>query len=669
MEPTSSIDRSAVALPSAEATPLRSLVHHTGAIEDQTPLEDVQRVFDEKQVDFLALVRDGRVTGLCSRLRLGILLGSRFGFALYARSPAHQAQVERPLVFAETTPVRQLLDRALARHGDDFHEDVVLVDEQGGLIGLMPVDALARLQSRLVAEQVGELRRQHLKLFQAAHALRQSQGRYLGLFEGHTLGVALLDVSGGVHEHNRRLAELLNLGPEAVALVSLAPWVVESERQTFLTLLAAQTREVAAEAAREFTLNIPGRGARLFRCSMGWIRETGQICVCLDDITEQRALERHLARQEKQAVLDTLVGGIAHELNNKLTPVQGFSELIALNTDEQTRLYAGLITKSVSEAATIIRQLLQLSKPGVSEMQVVDLRTIVDEALTMLQFQIRESGGTVRTSLPAHPEWVRADAAQIKQLVLNLVLNALQATANQPDPTVTIELAEQNRNALLVVTDNGVGIPAENLGRIFDPFFTTKSPKHGTGLGLGVCLSIVRQHGGDITVESQPQAGARFAVSLPLETAVPLALDFSTDAAAAPLPNPARTGARVLVVEDEIVVARLMQEIFQTKFGCHVEVVSNGLAALEKLAEERYTLVVSDIRMPDMNGTEFYLWLCEAQPAAARRFVFVTGHAGEKHLAAEISQWGVPIIAKPFTIDELTAACAPFLQGTVSLSA
>jgi hypothetical protein len=183
----------------AEATSLHSLVHHSGGVEDHTPLEHVHEIFEEKRVDFLALVRDGRVTGLCSRLRLGILLGSRFGFALDSRSPAHIAQVAHPLVFGESAPVRQVLDRALARRGDEFHEDVALVDEAGGLLGLVPVDMLARLQSQLVAEQVGDLRRQHLELFQAGHALRQSQGLYLGLFEGHALGVALLDGQGCVH--------------------------------------------------------------------------------------------------------------------------------------------------------------------------------------------------------------------------------------------------------------------------------------------------------------------------------------------------------------------------------------------------------------------------------------------------------------------------------------
>ena len=665
----STTDAAAPAMFRAEATALRSLVHHAASIDQQTPLEDVQRTFAEQRVDFLALVRDGRVTGLCSRLRLGILLGSRFGFALYGRSPAHVAQVEHPLVYGEFTPIRQLLDQALARRGDEFHEDVALVDEQHGLIGLIPIDALARLQTRLVAEQVGELRRQHLELFQATHALRQSQGLYLGLFESHTLGVALLDERGSIHGHNRRLGELLNLGSDPVALVSLVAWVIEGDRMAFLAQLAAQGLPETQSGTREFTLKIPGRGLRQFRCSTGWIRETGQVCACFDDVTEQHALERHLGRQEKQTLLDTLVGGIAHELNNKLTPVQGFSQLIELNSDEQTRLYAGLIAKSVGEAANIIRQLLQLSKPGSAETHTVDLRTIVEEALSMLRFKIRETGCIVQTRLPPLPVWVRIDPAQIKQVVLNLALNALQATEDHPSPTLTIEIIEEGKAATLFVADNGIGIPEENLERIFDPFFTTKGPERGTGLGLSVCFSIVRQHGGEISVESRPQEGARFSISLPLETAMPLALDLTDDVLSSPAFRAAPRGAKVLIVEDEIVVARLMQEILRTHYGCDVDLVTNGLAAFEKLAANRYALVLSDVRMPEMNGTDLYLWVREAQPDAARRFVFVTGNSGEKHFEAEVAGWGVPIIAKPFSIAELIAVCGPYLQTAAGVSA
>lgn len=646
---------------------LRSLVHHAAFVEHDAPLEHVHRLFSEKQVEFVALVRDGMVTGLCSRLRLGILLGARYGFALYSRSPAHLAQVERPLVFPIDTPVRDVLDQALARPGDEFHEDVALVDASHALIGLVPIDALARLQTRLASGQLAELQRQHEELRTTHDALRKSQGRYTGLFESHTLGVALLDDAGTVAAHNRRLAELLNLDFESAALASLIAWVIEPDRTRFAAVLQAQASGNGAPTTHELTFAVPERGHRLFRCSLGWIAETKQICACFDDITDQRAMERLMSRQEKQTLLDTLVGGIAHELNNKLTPVQGFSELIALSEDPQTRHYAEMIGKCVGEAAHIIRQLLQLSKPNNADTQLIDLRVIVAEALSMLRFQIRESRAAVQTSQPVVPVWVRADAAQIKQVVMNLALNGLQAMSERAHAVLKVAIDEEWGCARVVVADNGVGIPPENLERIFDPFFTTKGPERGTGLGLSVCYSIVQQHGGEITVESEPDAGAKFVVQLPAEAAGPVVREpVATRLVTAVAPTAKPRTARVLVVEDEVHVRRLIQEVLWTRFGCEVDTATHGVDAFERLAVEQYALVISDIRMPTMNGTELYLWLREAQPLLARRFIFVTGYPGDNHLEQDLANWNVPVLSKPFTVSRLCELCAPYLEAAMA---
>jgi CheY-like chemotaxis protein len=129
----------------------------------------------------------------------------------------------------------------------------------------------------------------------------------------------------------------------------------------------------------------------------------------------------------------------------------------------------------------------------------------------------------------------------------------------------------------------------------------------------------------------------------------------------------ATPGARVLVVEDELVVRRLMQEILCTHFGCRVEVAENGAEALSALSRGPYALVISDIRMPVMDGREFYLRLKDRHPETARRFVFTTGHVGQNELEAELAQWNVPVVAKPFKVSRLTEVCRPFLQHEANL--
>jgi signal transduction histidine kinase len=635
------------------------------------PLEQAHRAFDDRQVDFMAVQRNGRVTGLCARGQIGFIMGARFGFALNSQRPVETVLVANPLIVTVGTPVREVLVRAMARQGEEFYQDVVLVDAERKLRGLIRVETLAQLQSRLVTEQVDELRRQHdvlrqqnLELFRASHAVRQSQGLYLGLFEGHTLGVALLDAQGGIHEHNRRLGEMLGLDEKSAVPISLAAWVVEKDRAAFLQLLDAHSRGISVAPAREFSLNLPARGTRLFRCSTGWIEETGQICACLDDITDQRMLERNVQRQEKQTLLDTLVGGIAHELNNKLTPVQGFAELLTLEGNEDIRRYTAYIKKSAAEAVNIIRQLLQLSKPIAPVPFAVDLRQVAEETIAMLRFQIREARCQVRTISNPSPVCVMADAAQLKQVAINLVLNALHAMENRPDGTLTLETRVADGFSCLVVSDNGNGIPKEIQSRIFDPFFTTKGPEKGSGLGLSICFSVVRQNHGEIAVESEPGAGARFTVSFP--ELDPRALQSASGEDAAPAPAARATtprGVRVLVVEDEEVVRCLLQEMMRNSFQCQVDVAGNGAEALAALQLVDYALVLSDIRMPVMNGPELYEEVRQHYPEISRRFVFMTGHPGGQHLEEKIAGWNLPVIAKPFTVERIAEVCGPFLRG------
>jgi two-component system NtrC family sensor kinase len=649
---------------------LESLILHREAVDVGMHLEQVQQKFRQTAVDYFAVERNGRLIGLCSRSQVGFVMASRFGFAIYSEDCIGTLMVARPLIIEKGTPIREVLQRALLRDGDEFKEDVVLVDGDMRLLGLIKVEVLAQLQSRLVNEQLNELQRQHetlrqqnLELFRANSAARQSQGLYLGLFASHTLGVVLLDRHGGIHEHNGRLADLLDIGSSTMAAGSLTEWIAEDERGSFLALIEAHALGSAAPANHEFTFNIPRLGTRIFRCSMGWIKETGQICACLDDVTDQRELERKLLRQEKQTLLDTLVGGIAHELNNKLAPISGFSELLRMEANDADSAYLNLIIKSVDEAARIIRQLLELSRPVSHAMAPLDLRAIAEETLTILRFQLRETGCSVHTHLPANPVLVLGDTGQLKQVILNLMLNALHAMEGRPTRDLTVEVRAKGRDAELFVSDSGCGIEAKNLSRIFDPFFTTKGPEKGTGLGLSVCFGIIRQHGGDIRVESELGVGTRFTVTLRLEPADSLRCIQESPASTFRMAS-AKVGTRVLIVEDEIVLRRLLQEILGAKFGCSVEVASNGLEGVEAMKRGHFDLVIADIRMPVMSGAEFYLHLRELHPELADKFIFITGHAGDKEMEQKIARWNVPVIAKPFTLARLAEACMPFLQDS-----
>lgn len=645
---------------------LESIVHHRESVDSGRPLEEVDRIFREKQVDYLAILRGDRVVGICARVRLGALLGSRYGFALYSKAPAIQAQVDHPLVFSTVDPVRHVLARSLAREAAEFHEDVVLVNESHQFLGLVSVDALARLQSRLVGEQMEELRRQsetlqrqNVDLFQAGHAQRQAQGLYQCLFESNALGVALLGSHGMVQAHNRRLIEMLNLSDGPIAITCLTGWMEENERLRFEAMVGEHGQDFfpATSPSQEFSFNIPGRGRRVFHITTGWIRETGQVCAFLDDITEQRSLELGALRQEKQGLLDTLIGGIAHELNNKLMPVFGFAEVLGDSGDSESSKMALIIKQSAREAADIIRQLLQISKPDTGQPRRFDLCALVEESLLVTKFQIRESRCALKTRLIDRDAFVLADPAKIKQVILNLVLNAIDAMEGVSEPVLTVAVSCTASSVTLIVEDNGCGISAENINRIFDPFFTTKDPDRGTGLGLSICFSVVRQFNGEIEVHSQKGAGAAFTVRFPLAhgdgRVEPELFQKATPLVGRP--------TRILVVDDEEVVRLLLQQQLRASFGSHVDLAPNGADALALINTYSYDLVISDIRMAVMTGTELYLRLRESFPSLASRFVFITGHPGNKSLQDEISNWKVPVLAKPFSSSDLSGICGPLL--------
>ncbi len=646
---------------SAEHTAIEALVHHAHSIPGELPLEHAERLFRDRNTDYLALTRNDRVTGLCSRRKLTERMASRFGFALHGREAAHTAQVDHPLVFEQATPLRELLAAAMARQSDSFHEDVVIVDSEHRLVGLVPAERLAHLQSRIMSEQFRQLERRNLDLRRTNEALGQAQALWIGLFESSLLGVALLDADGRIQAYNRRFSQLLGLPACEASGAHIRDFLPEADRSRWTSLLPAGP--VPTPVKCELALQVAARGTRQFRVAADWISATGHVCLCVDDITDQRALEQRMKQNEKQVLLDTLVGGIAHELNNKLTPIMGFAELLAGCADERTRnSYVSLVSKYTAEAAGIIRQLLHLSRPETGQRLRVDLREVVRDTLIMLKFQLRESRSQLLTELPPDPVIVSADPAQLKQVLINLVINALHATEHQADARIMIRLHSEAAAAELEVRDNGTGMPPDVQQRIFDPFFTTKAPDRGTGLGLSVCQSILRQHAGSIAVESQPGCGARFIATLPLASA---ARETNTapgsTAAPAARQHPPSEAGRVLVVDDEDSIRLLLGQVLGHRLGCRVDFASNGTAALEAARAARYDLVVSDIRMPGMSGTELYSRLLDSDPALARRFVFVTGHAGDATLAHTLAAWEVPVLKKPFSPADIAAVCGPFL--------
>jgi len=650
---------------------LQELVAHRLSFEAQTKVGDVHDQLQARTDEYFGVVQEGLYLGLVSKAQTGLKLSGRFGYALYAQQPIEQHLLPGPVVVRPGEELLAVLERALSRSGADFHEDLPVVDALGGLLGILPMPVLVRLQKEIIAEQVRraeehrfDLQSRDVQLFRSQQRLRQSEGRFGILFENSPLGFALLSPAGRIEACNVRFAELLGLPPGA-ELPSLEACVTPKQRHALTALLRSFETNLEGEAPRTMELRIEPVTSepRLTRCDFHWIPQTGQISLAAQDITGQRRLEQQLQQKEKSALLDSLAGGIAHELNNKLLPVLGYAELLNLRagTNPEFGKFCKIIQQSTMEAAELVAQLLQLSRPPALEPRECEFGAIVREAMGILRFRLREAGCEPVIQGAVGPHLLQADPAQLKQVIVNLCLNALDAMRGVARPLLRLTLAAEGGCVCLRIRDGGHGISPEHQARIFDPFFTTKSVQQGTGLGLSVCFSIVQQHGGTIEVESSGPDGTVFAVCLPL-SGKPAQLTACCErtplAAARHLPGT----PLVLVVDDEEFITSLVHEALRSQLGCQVLRVASAEEGLERLAEISCDLIISDVRLPGLNGLALYAAVQERWPHLAERFFFITGDAGSQELTGLLEATRRPVLRKPFSMETLVQQAYAILQ-------
>ncbi len=650
---------------------LQELIAHRLSFEGELKVGEVHDQLEKRTDEYFGVVRAGGYLGLISKAQIGLKLSGRFGYALYAKQPIEQDLLPAPVVVRPGEELLVVLERALNRTGAQFHEDLPVVDELGGLLGILPMPVLVRLQKEIIAEQVRRaeeqrfaLQNHEVQLFRSQQRLRQSEGRFGILFENSPLGFALLGAGGRIEACNGRFAELLGLPPGA-ELPSLEACVTPKQRHALAALLRSFETNLDGEVPRTMELRLEPVTSepRLTRCDFHWIPQTGQISLAAQDITAQRRLEQRLQQKEKSALLDSLAGGIAHELNNKLLPVMGYAELLNLRAGANPELgqFCKIIQQSTVEAAELVAQLLQLSRPPALDPQECEFGAIVQDAIGILRFRLREAGCEPLVQGPPGPHWLRGDPAQLKQVIVNLCLNALDAMRGVVSPVLRLTLLVANGSVCLRVQDRGHGIPPEHLARIFDPFFTTKSVQQGTGLGLSVCFSIVQQHGGTIEVESTGTEGTVFALCLPLSNhADPPAggRDRETEAG----PRPMAGQPVVLVVDDEEFITSLVHEALRSQLGCQVIRAASAENGLEVLAATACDLIISDVRLPGLNGLALYAAVQERWPHLVERFFFITGDAGSRELTSVLEATTRPVLRKPFSMDTLVRQAAALLR-------
>ena len=395
---------------------------------------------------------------------------------------------------------------------------------------------------------------------------------------------------------------------------------------------------------------------------------TPRVILLVRDISERHraesgrlALEAQLREAQKHEAIGTLAGGIAHDFNNIVAGILGNVTLARQDIDATHPAAASLaqIERAGLRARSLVRQIMTFSRRDSVRSEPVALHETVHETLALLR-ATAPAGVRFEEQLTAEPVWVRGDATQLQQVLMNLCVNAWQALPERGG-RITIGLARDHHNARLSVRDDGVGIDEPILARIFDPFFTTKSPGTGTGLGLAVVLGIVRSHGGLIEVASQPGQGTVVDISLPLaEAAGPAPVQAQADTSEAP-----GRGQTLLYVDDDEMMRLVMHRLLE-RAGWQVLTCSGGEEALAELTRPqcRVALLVSDMNMPDISGLDLCVRSRQLRPAMP---AIISSGLVNDDLRARAAAAGVHcVVSKENLLEDLVAAVALALEDTAA---
>jgi two-component system NtrC family sensor kinase len=387
------------------------------------------------------------------------------------------------------------------------------------------------------------------------------------------------------------------------------------------------------------------------------------------DITERKRMEERMQETSRLISLGELAAGVAHEINNPLTVVTGFSQLLlAEDLPQRARDDLQKIYAEAQRAARIMQNLLSFARKREPEKQYLDVTTVLERAVAMKEhdFRVNNIEVTCHWSRDLPPTMV--DEHQLIQAILNILTNAQQAMAEAHGGGELVLRASHLRDKRatrlkdrirISFSDDGPGILPEHLPRIFDPFFTTKGVGKGTGLGLSISYGIVQQHDGDLWAESLPEKGTIFHLELPVlgpaEEGRPLAAVNLAQA-------PAKT-QRILVVDDEPAIRDLLAKALGTE-GHAVDLAESGAEAWHKVQSQTYGCILLDLKMPGMSGQQLYYRMAESDQELARRVIFMTGDTANPDTRDFMSATGNPAVSKPFNVEELRQQIQKSLEAT-----
>jgi two-component system NtrC family sensor kinase len=493
--------------------------------------------------------------------------------------------------------------------------------------------------------------------------VRQAEWRFRTLFRAAPDAVlTVLQTTGRVREANDAVREVFGIEPHQIVGRLLLDVLVPSDRPI---LDDALSKAFAGQPARvEVHIVTPDGQTRVVALAASRLPEADPPSALLvgRDMTQERELRVRLMESDRLAAVGELVAGVAHEVNNPLSSISAFAQLLLRDTalSPAQRESIEVIRGETIRASQVVKDLLAFARRSEPQRAPLDLNGVVGRTLRMRQYQFDEGSVRVETDLARDLPSVMGDARQLQQVCLNLLSNAVQAMS-PGGGLLSVRTYQTNDLVRLEVRDTGPGIAVDARAHIFEPFFTTKKEGEGTGLGLSVSYGIVTTHGGTIEVGESSPDGTTFRVTLPAASVLAATLEKERDAAPIALRSPL-AGIRLLFVDDEPALRSGMQAFGEMR-GFTVVTASDGAAALATVRSTGVDAVVCDLRMPGMDGYAFHEQLGLERPGLAARTIFITGDV----VAMTSSRSSVarqPVLTKPFAFDKIEEALISVMRGT-----
>lgn len=520
-------------------------------------------------------------------------------------------------------------------------EDGELIDV---LLTIRPVkDKLGHVLGRIgVSRDITERK-------EAEEALRESEEQHRTLLDVYPDGV-VLEIDRKIVYANPALREMTGFAEHEILNAPPEEFIVPEDRERAIAvihkLLAGTTGDT-----REYRVSKKDGGIVPTEITSRLVTFAGKpaLLSVIRDITERKRVEQRVQEASRLAAIGELAAGVAHEINNPLTSVIGFSQMV-LEADPPSDIKEDLqiVYSQAQRAAKVVKNLLLFGRKTGPNKEAMELNSIIQRSIELKLHEFKLCNVRVQCELDQELPDTLLDEHQMIQVFFNLLTNAQDAFESQWEGgLITVKTTQARGMIRVTVSDDGPGIPPENLNKIFDPFFTTKEVGRGTGLGLSICHGILKEHGGEIWAESVEGQGATICFEIPVLTPA----DHSDSALPTMFAGTPGT-KHVLVVDDEITIRDMLRRALELE-RYTVDLAENGEEAWRKMCAMHYDCIVLDLKMPVMGGQELYKLINEVDESLAQKVLFITGDTIGRDTRDFLTATEGQALHKPFELQEL----------------